>query len=154
MRKFLLITASIATLVAILVWQLNQLASDTSLSQWQANAAGYRSAMALKEQSHKPVLLFFHTDWCQSCKELETNVLGQPRVISYLHKFIPVQINPELNKANYNIADQYAVTGYPTLMVIHSGSNTAIRLPIGGKSDIEKFIAVCELALREENKNT
>lgn len=151
MRKFLLITASIATLMAVLVWQLNQLASDTSLSQWQADAPGYRQAMTQKEQIHKPVLLFFHTDWCQSCKELETNVLGQPRVIKYLNKFIPVQIDPELNKANYNIADQYAVTGYPTLLLIHSGSQTAIRLPIGGKSNIEKFIAVCELALRKEN---
>jgi len=151
MRKFLLITTSIATLLSALVWQLNQLASDTSLSQWQADAPGYHRAMALKEQKHKPVLLFFHTDWCQSCKALETNVLGQQRVINYLDKFIPVQIDPELNKENYNIADQYAVTGYPTLLVIHSGSNTAIRLPIGGKANIEKFIAVCELALRKEN---
>lgn len=151
MRKFLIIVTSITALLAAGIWQLNRLAADTSLSQWQAGAPGYRTALKQQSQNKKPVLLFFHTDWCEACKSLETNVLGQKRIIRYLSKFNIVQIDPEQNLPNQNIADQYSVYAYPTLLMIHNGSKVAIRLPIGGKADIKKFIAICELALRKEN---
>jgi len=151
MRKFIFVFCTICSLLLIGVWQLNRLAADTSLSQWEKGEPGYRSALMEQTQNKKPLLLFFHTDWCQSCKALEMNVLGQDRIIKYLSKFNPVQINPEENQANHDLADQFSVDGYPTLLLIHNGRQAAIRLPIGGKSTIDKFIATCESALRKEN---
>ena len=100
MKRLLLTTLTIFCVIGIAIWQINRVGSDTSLSQWQAGAVGYRSAMQAQGKNGKPVLLFFHTEWCQSCKELETNVLGQRTVLSYLQKFNKVQINPELNEPN------------------------------------------------------
>jgi len=151
MRKLLVIFLFISSLLSMALWQLNRLASDTSLSQWENGAAGFRSAMTQHDKNAKPVLLFFHTDWCQSCKALESNVLGQQRVIEYISKFNAVQINPEINQANREIAIQYSVTAFPTLILIRNGGNSAIRLPVGGKSTVDKFIAACESALRKIN---
>lgn len=151
MKKLLTIFLAIAVSVVFAVWQLNRLAADTSLSQWQVGAGGYRLALQQQVENKKPVLMFFHTDWCQACKELESNVLGQKSIIEYLKKFNTVQIDPEKNQPNHDLADQYSVYGYPTLLLIHNGTRTAIRLPIGGKSSVEKFIKVCNLALRKEN---
>jgi len=149
MRKALIISLSIGALISIALWQLNHLASNTSLSQWESGAPGYRNAMNQRAQNNKPVLLFFHTEWCQSCKELKSNVLGQQATIEYLNNFNIVQINPEANRDNQIVADQYSVNGFPTLIMVDNISNKNVRLAISGKTSAEKFKAACENALRQ-----
>lgn len=151
MKKALSITFVVVAALVLAIWQLNQLAADTSLSQWNKGSSGYTLALQQQRQNNKPILMFFNTSWCESCKALKQNVLGQEKIISYLTKFNKVQIDPELSYSNQQLADQYSVDGFPTLLMLHNNTRVAIRLPVGGKTTTDQFIDVCELALRKEN---
>jgi len=136
----------LATL-ALVSYQLSQFATDTSLSHWYSGAAGYRTALEKQKISGKPIALFFHTDWCASCKNLRETVLSSSQFDGFAGNLIPVKINPELGLEERKIADSFGVLGYPTFLIINGrpGSVTSIRT--GLNMAPEKFIASCQQAI-------
>ena len=99
--------------------------SDVSLSDWLEDDGGYQRAMAVHAQSSQPVILFFHTEWCSSCKALTKNVLINEAVKRELADFIRVKINPETSAQTQDIARKYGVLGFPTLVIIPARGGSA-----------------------------
>ncbi|WP_455221383.1 thioredoxin family protein [Kaarinaea lacus] len=131
------------TLMAI---QLSRFALDATLRQWHNGAAGYQSALALQKASQKPIALFFHTDWCASCKKLRETVLASPEFDQYLENVIPVKINPESGLKERQIADNYGVTGYPTFLLIKYDAQKVTRIRTSQNITPEQFIDQCKAA--------
>ena len=127
---------------------LSQLAVDVSLRHWHENATGYQ--MALQEQSRtgKPLALFFHTDWCSSCKQLRKDVLASDTFNEFLPNVIPVKINPETSQLEKAIADRFGVMGYPTFVLVTNEPTRVV--PIRRTSNVkpEGFVQACQSALR------
>ena len=126
---------------------LQKLAVDVSLSQWHSNAAGYQTALAEQANTGKPLAVFFHTDWCSSCKQLRKDVLVSEPFNQFLPNVIPVKINPESGPVERAIADQFGVMGYPTFLLV--SSNPERVMPIRGTSNVkpEEFVQACRQAL-------
>ncbi len=127
---------------------LSQLAVDVSLRQWHENAAGYQAALAEQSRTGKPLALFFHTDWCASCKQLRNDVLASDLFNQFLPNVIPVKINPETSQLEKAIADRFGVVGYPTFLLVTSNPNRII--PIRRTSNVkpEAFVQSCQSALQ------
>ena len=134
--------------VALIAYQLSQFASDTSLSHWHSGAKGYRVALEQQKSSGKAIALFFHTDWCASCKNLRETVLSSNKFSDYVGDKIPVKINPEMGLDEKRIADNYGVIGYPTFLIITNNHRTIT--PIGSRRNTtpDQFIASCNKALQ------
>ncbi|WP_455209997.1 thioredoxin family protein [Kaarinaea lacus] len=127
---------------------LSQLAVDVSLQQWHENAAGYQSALQTQSRTGKPLALFFHTDWCASCKQLRKNVLASDMFNQFLPNVIPVKINPEAGPLERTIAKRFNVIGYPTFLLV--SANPQQIIPIRRTSNIKPlaFVQACQSALR------
>jgi thiol-disulfide isomerase/thioredoxin len=90
--------------------------------------------------------LFFHTDWCASCKSLRENVLATPEFDQYLKNVIPVKINPESGLKEREIADTYGVTGYPVFLLIDANADKVTRIRASRNLSPRQFIDKCKAA--------
>ncbi len=128
-QKIIIIASIILTSLSFMVIQLNSLAVDTSLKEWQEGVPGYVSSLREQKETNKPIALFFYTDWCASCEKLRKEVLSSPEVSEYMSNLLPVKINPERGALENQISDEFGVVGYPTIIVIPGGNNGE-RAPI------------------------
>lgn len=126
---------------------LSQLAVDLSLRNWYENAAGYRLALQEQARTGKPIALFFHTDWCESCKKLTKDVLISKRFKQFLPNVIPVKINPEMGNTENRVAEQFGVMGYPTFLLISANPRRILQIPRTNVNP-EEFVQECQSALR------
>lgn len=136
--------AVIFAALALMAMQLSRFALDTSLRQWHNGATGYENALVLQKTSHKPIAIFFHADWCSSCKKLRETVLASAEFDEYLKNVIPVKINPESGLKERQIADTYGVTGYPTFLLIDFNSQKVSRIRTSQNISPQQFIEQCE----------
>lgn len=66
--------------------------------------------------SGKPVVVDFWTDWCHSCKTLEPTL--QKLALQFGNKIQFIKINADENP---EIAQEYGVHSYPTLVIFKNG---------------------------------
>ena len=142
------VIALITTGILFAAVQLSRFSTDASLSEWLENGQGYTQALALQRVSGKPIALFFHTDWCANCKKLRETVLSSPPMRSFVEtRLIPVKINPEYGPAEWSIAKQFGVLGYPTFYIFSANPKqiTPIRRTINVTP--EEFVQECRQAI-------
>lgn len=137
----------ISSAVALVAYQLSQFAVDASLNHWHNGASGYKVALEQQSKNGKAIALFFHTDWCSSCKNLRETVLSSNQFDQFARNLIPVKINPEYGVEERKIADKYGVIGYPTFLIVKDNFQSVTSIRTGLNMAPEKFIASCEKAL-------
>jgi len=85
--------------------------------EWFEGAAGLDRGLQLAKEEDRPVLLYFYTDWCGYCRQLEGNLLETATVEDYTEHIIKVRINPEKGSAERQLAKTYGVRGFPSLFM-------------------------------------
>ncbi|MGD8566774.1 MAG: thioredoxin fold domain-containing protein [Gammaproteobacteria bacterium] len=143
-RRLLFTAAVVVGALTLIGVALSQFAVDTTLRHWYSGAKGYQAALQLQKTTHKPVALYFHTDWCENCKRLREKVLASPKVAQYFHNAIPVKINPEIGLKERQIADSYGVRGYPTFFMVTGNPKTVKRIRTPHNLSPQQFIDQCE----------
>jgi thioredoxin-related protein len=96
-----------------------------SAAEWTTD---YRSALARAQSDRRNVFLFFTgSDWCGWCKRLDREILSTEDFKSYAAKeLILVKLDfprhleqsEELKNQNRALAEEYQITGYPTVVVL------------------------------------
>lgn len=113
---------AVRSVVACVVASVTFLLSPAaSAGPWRFGPDGHRGALEEQERDGVPVLVYFRTEWCGYCKQLDQKVLAKDKVSEYLAPFAKVQINPEDGPEHRALAEKYGVRGYPTLLVIMPG---------------------------------
>lgn len=88
---------------------------------------------------------FTGSDWCGYCIRLKKNVFDKPEFDAYASdKYVLLEIdvpqNPKFSReqleANQKLCEQYAITGYPTIMVMTSQGDVAGGF-VGGMPDLK-----------------
>jgi len=124
---------------------------------WLHDASGYARALKLHQELKVPLVVYFYTDWCPYCHDLDNEYLPNPAVDAYLRNVVKVRINPEHGPAERAIANGFGVAGYPRFYVIRNLSSPLRNLqPFrkGGKSlTPEQFAKACQEAAPVSSQN-
>jgi thiol:disulfide interchange protein len=96
---------------------------------WYEGASGYESAVAETRDDHRPMIVYFRTDWCPYCRQLESELLRTGPVVDYLQSVVKVRINPEAGAGENEIARRYGVTGYPSVFLHRPAESSFVKLP-------------------------
>jgi thiol:disulfide interchange protein len=91
---------------------------NPSLERWLNGAAGYARAVELQKELNVPIVVYFYTDWCGYCQNLDNLYLPSAPVQEYLRGVVKVRINPEHGRAEAALAKRYGVSGYPAFFVM------------------------------------
>ena len=89
----------------------------------------YKKAQQEAKASNKFLLLdFTGSDWCGWCKRLEQEILSQSQFENYAREnLVLLEVDfprakpqsPEIRKQNQELAQQYQVEGFPTIVVLN-----------------------------------
>ena len=89
----------------------------------------YKKAQQEAKASNKFLLLdFTGSDWCGWCKRLEKEILSQSQFENYAREnLVLLEVDfprakpqsPELRKQNQELAQQYQIEGFPTIVVLN-----------------------------------
>lgn len=83
---------------------------------------------AAADKGHPIMMVFSGSDWCGWCKKFEAEILTQPAFQDYakdnMETFIAdfprnIQQSAELKQQNAALAQEYGISGYPTVMVVN-----------------------------------
>lgn len=126
----------------------------TAALQWQTDIT---SACRQAAAENKAVLVdFTGSDWCHWCIRLRKEIMDTPEFEAYAKdKFIPVEIdipndrskNPELYAHNEELAEQYGINGFPTVLVLNA-EGVVLGGFVGGRPGIGAVRAPLENALQ------
>ena len=95
---------------------------------WYQGAAGFHQGFEEAERENKAVLVYFYTDWCPYCRQLDRDILSRGQVEDTTKLFVKIKINPEQGSAERELQTRYGVTGYPSLFVHAAGSSRPIKV--------------------------
>ena len=85
--------------------------------------------MTAAEKSGTPVFVYFYTDWCPYCRQLNESILTAGAVQAELGQMLAVRVNVERGVEERSLAVQCRVRGYPALFIWDPGPGGAF-LPI------------------------
>ena len=102
-------------LFAVLFSPNRLLAND--FSGWHHSASGHKRAIRKAEYEEKPLIIYFHVEWCKWCKKMNSDYLASYEVERFLRNIPKVEMNPENGADEEALADKYGVTGYPSFFV-------------------------------------
>jgi len=116
---------------------------------WYEGASGYAEAMEEARQDHRVVAVYFYTDWCHYCRQLESELLHTREVEGHLATVVKVKINPESGAEEEELARRYAIPGYPSFFIEapHLGRRQMIERTTGDRLKTpDEFVATCRAA--------
>ncbi|WP_229234603.1 thioredoxin family protein [Candidatus Methanoliparum sp. LAM-1] len=124
---------------SIFVSSVAETASNKSIN-WYT----YDEGMILAKNQNKPVMIYFTTDLCPHCRNLEQNVFMDERMAEKLaNNFVCIKVDADKEK---DIVDKYKKGGFlggfmpmpvPTVIFANSQGNEVYR--IEGERSIEDF---------------
>ncbi len=122
-------------------------ASDAVFAKWLSDAHGFEQAMERRRGTSDALLLYFYTDWCPYCRQLNSEIMASSPMRRYVDRVLAVRINPEHGAKEAAIASAHGVTGYPTVFVLAPGADQPKRISTSSLTP-EQFVQACEEAGR------
>ena len=105
-----------STLLAIALVCVLGLGS-TVLADQDPYYSDFDAAMAAAKEKDMDLLIKFYTDWCHWCHTIDTVVLVQDQAKEFFtNEMLLVKVNAEVDTL---LAKKYAISGYPTLVLVH-----------------------------------
>lgn len=93
-----------------------------------------KKAKLKANKAEKYIFIDAYTDWCGPCKRMAATTFKDAEVAEFFNnEFINLKIEMEKNPDGRDIARQYGVNAYPTLLIIDSDGNL-VKKTIGFKS--------------------
>jgi len=116
---------------------------------WYSGASGYEQGRRQAQRMGRPMVVYFHTDWCPYCRAFDTSYLTDPLVRRFLSNVVRIHVNPEDGDIEMALAQRYGVAGYPSFFILPHGLavEDARRVhPFRNNKEIpvEQFVAECE----------
>jgi protein disulfide-isomerase len=105
-----------------------------------------QGAFIVAKRENRPVLLYWGAEWCPFCHTLKSKVFSRPDFIAKSHLFLPVYLDGDDDGAQ-KWGEQFAIQGYPTLIILDPEQHEIIRL--GAGRDVAQYAALLDLALED-----
>ncbi len=111
----------------------------TSDIQWMDD---YDEGMRNASESGRPAMVYFHTEWCTYCKEMDNDTFSTERIATRSRQFTPIIVDGDERQ---DLVDRYGVDGYPTVVFVDEDENELHRAV--GYRNAEDFRADMNTAL-------
>jgi thiol:disulfide interchange protein len=104
------------------------------------------------KQMGRPVVVYFHADWCVPCIELDRDTFSDTQVIDSLKPILRLKVDwtdydsvsDNLSPEALTLKDQFTVYGIPTIIFIDMNGNEVKASRITGFADSEEFLQKVE----------
>jgi thioredoxin-like negative regulator of GroEL len=83
------------------------------------------TAFRLAGESERPLLIEFHTTWCEACERMRKTTWLDDRVVKLVDRFIALSVDGDRNA---NLVSRYDVTAYPTIVFAEPGGQPILVL--------------------------
>jgi thioredoxin:protein disulfide reductase len=94
--------------------------------------------LMLARTLHKPVLLDFYADWCDSCIIMDKQVFSQPRVKAALRPYILLRVDLSANTpADQALLKEFNVIAPPTVLFFNQGQEIDSKRIVGEVNEKE-----------------
>lgn len=97
-------------------------------------------------QKDKPILIVFYADWCGYCLRFMPKFNTLSKI--YKDKFNFVMLNVEATEANEKLAEEVALSGYPTVYIIDPKYDNRVLISNGIYHNLSKFRVELDRFLR------
>jgi tetratricopeptide (TPR) repeat protein len=111
--------------------------ADNSILGWAQEAKSYQRMFRLSAHKEQPLLVYFYSDNCEACRELNWKYFEHKDFKQFLTKINNVQLNPQRSESERNLAEHYkAVAGQPGVYVLIPGITRPemVKLPLAEKA--------------------
>ncbi len=118
---------------------------------WHVGASGYQRGIEEAQREGRPMAVYFYTDWCPYCRELESELLSRAKVEEFLKYLVKIKINPDRGTRERSLANQYGVRGYPSFFVQSAPSARPQKIRRSNRNGLkspEEFVDTLEQAAR------
>ena len=90
---------------------------------WYRGASGYDRGMTEHNSTHRPMLVYFYTDWCPHCRDLDRRAFSAREFRDRFGSLIKVKVNIEGGSSERAVAHRYYSARYiPAVFVVADGS--------------------------------
>ncbi len=106
----------------------------------------YQKALELRQESQKPLVIFFHAPWCYMCRKMKRRVFSRSQLAAILNRdFLPVSVDVTRQP---RLKEKFKVSGLPTLIFLDPEGKPVLRLH--GYVPGDKLLAALDY-VREEH---
>lgn len=127
-----------------------QLALTASYT-WYEGASGFQRGVGEAQREGKALAVYFYTDWCPYCRELESELLSRAKVEDFLKYLVKIRINPESGSRERVVANEYGVRGYPSFFIQSAPGATPRKIRRTNRDGLmspEAFVETLDRATR------
>jgi thioredoxin-related protein len=89
-------------------------------------AGSFEAGQRQARQTHRWMLLSFHTPGCGWCKKLDAETFTDPRVVDLSHRFVCVRLESDVDSA---LAERYWAHEFPMTLVTDENGKELARIP-------------------------
>lgn len=109
-------------------------------TEWQSGPEVYQAAVA----AGQPTLVYFSTDWCHYCKNLDRQVLHDPRVDAALTGVVRVRVNPESSTPASDLYHHFRGTYVPLIYLVTDHGDGTDKVATPDNVDAPGFVKELE----------
>ena len=105
-------------------------------------------AAAKAKAEGKMIFVDLYTSWCGPCKMMADRIFPDPDLGNYMNeRFVCVKYDAEKDDEGKALAEKYAVSAYPTFLILTSDQALENQI-VGGVAKPEEFPPIVENALK------
>lgn len=100
------------------------------------------TALHLAKEEHKPVMLDFYADWCQSCVNMERHLFKEQKIQAALSDFVLLRADvTENNRFDRLLLKRFKVIAPPTFVFFNTAGIELTSKQIVGEKNAEEFLS-------------
>jgi thiol:disulfide interchange protein DsbD len=129
--------------------------SESSLSAFHPvkDMAQLKQSFYQASNEHTPIILFFYSDWCESCHQIESDMFSDEQAKYLMIHFKLLDVNLSVpQSAQYEIADHYKIIAPPAVLFFDEHGNQ-LNYTIYEDVGASKFSSILMKIKRQEGVN-
>lgn len=107
-----------------------------------------RSVRETARAEERPILYYFHADWCAECPDFERYVLGNPLAGELLQEYVLVRVDlSEFDKWSGYVQQNYGVTVLPAAAIRDRHGRLLPQTVVGSSASVYRFLELLRAGL-------